>query len=36
VRRLLELLQAEIELALTLLGCPSPGDVTAAHVRRSA
>jgi 4-hydroxymandelate oxidase len=36
VRRVLELLQGEIELALTLLGCPSPEDVTAAHVRRSA
>jgi isopentenyl diphosphate isomerase/L-lactate dehydrogenase-like FMN-dependent dehydrogenase len=36
VRRVLELLQAEVELALTLLGCPGPEDVTAAHVRRSA
>jgi isopentenyl diphosphate isomerase/L-lactate dehydrogenase-like FMN-dependent dehydrogenase len=36
VRRVLELLQAEVELALLLLGCPRPEDVTAAHVRRSA
>jgi isopentenyl diphosphate isomerase/L-lactate dehydrogenase-like FMN-dependent dehydrogenase len=31
-RRVLEILRDEIELALTLLGCASPGDVTAAHV----
>jgi isopentenyl diphosphate isomerase/L-lactate dehydrogenase-like FMN-dependent dehydrogenase len=30
--RVLELLQAEILLALQLLGCCSPGEVTAAHV----
>jgi isopentenyl diphosphate isomerase/L-lactate dehydrogenase-like FMN-dependent dehydrogenase len=28
----LELLREEIELALVLLGCPTPGDVTRAHV----
>ncbi len=33
-RRVLELLRAELELALTLLGCPSPGDVRPEHVRR--
>ena len=31
-RRVLELLKEEIRLALTLCGCPSPADVTAAHV----
>jgi isopentenyl diphosphate isomerase/L-lactate dehydrogenase-like FMN-dependent dehydrogenase len=31
-RRVLELLRDEIELALSLLGCSSPDDVTAAHV----
>jgi isopentenyl diphosphate isomerase/L-lactate dehydrogenase-like FMN-dependent dehydrogenase len=36
VRHVLELLRAEVELALTLLGCPSPEAVTAAHVQRSA
>jgi isopentenyl diphosphate isomerase/L-lactate dehydrogenase-like FMN-dependent dehydrogenase len=36
VGRVLELLRAEIELALRLLGCPSPAAVTDAHVRRSA
>lgn len=36
VRRVLELLRAEVELALTLLGCPSPEAVTPAHVRRRA
>ncbi|MGI9021038.1 MAG: alpha-hydroxy acid oxidase [Solirubrobacterales bacterium] len=35
-RRVLELLKAEIELGLTLLGCPTPGDVTRRHVRRRA
>jgi isopentenyl diphosphate isomerase/L-lactate dehydrogenase-like FMN-dependent dehydrogenase len=34
-RRVLELLREEIELALALLGCPSPGEVTRAHVQRS-
>jgi isopentenyl diphosphate isomerase/L-lactate dehydrogenase-like FMN-dependent dehydrogenase len=34
VRRVLELLRAEVELALTLLGCSSPEAVTPAHVRR--
>jgi isopentenyl diphosphate isomerase/L-lactate dehydrogenase-like FMN-dependent dehydrogenase len=33
--RVLELLRAEIELALILLGCPSPADVTPEHVRRA-
>jgi isopentenyl diphosphate isomerase/L-lactate dehydrogenase-like FMN-dependent dehydrogenase len=33
VRRVLELLRAEVELALTLLGCSSPEDVVPAHVR---
>ncbi|MEX0675246.1 MAG: alpha-hydroxy-acid oxidizing protein, partial [Gaiellaceae bacterium] len=32
VERVLELLRAETELALALLGCPSPADVTRAHV----
>jgi 4-hydroxymandelate oxidase len=32
VARVLELLHAEIELALALLGCRSPADVTRAHV----
>lgn len=36
VRRVLELLRAEVELALTLLGCPTPASLTPAHVRRSA
>jgi isopentenyl diphosphate isomerase/L-lactate dehydrogenase-like FMN-dependent dehydrogenase len=31
----LELLRAELELALALCGCPTPADVTAAHVRRA-
>ena len=34
--RVLELLRGEIELGLKLLGCPSPADVTAGHVRRSS
>jgi isopentenyl diphosphate isomerase/L-lactate dehydrogenase-like FMN-dependent dehydrogenase len=33
--RVLELLRAEVELGLTLLGCPTPGAVTAGHVRRA-
>jgi isopentenyl diphosphate isomerase/L-lactate dehydrogenase-like FMN-dependent dehydrogenase len=33
VSRVLELLRAEIELGLALLGCPSPQNVTRAHVR---
>jgi isopentenyl diphosphate isomerase/L-lactate dehydrogenase-like FMN-dependent dehydrogenase len=36
VRRVLELLQDEVALALTLLGCPSPHAVTPAHVRRAS
>lgn len=35
VRRVLELLREEVALALTLLGCPSPEDVTRAHVGRA-
>jgi isopentenyl diphosphate isomerase/L-lactate dehydrogenase-like FMN-dependent dehydrogenase len=31
--RVLEILRGEIELGLTLLGCPSPGDVRSEHVR---
>jgi len=31
--RVLEILRSEITLALTLLGCPSPADVTPEHVR---
>ena len=33
--RVLELLRLELELGLKLLGCPTPGDVTGAHVRRA-
>jgi isopentenyl diphosphate isomerase/L-lactate dehydrogenase-like FMN-dependent dehydrogenase len=33
--RVLELLRAEVELGLALLGCPRPADVTRRHVRRS-
>jgi isopentenyl diphosphate isomerase/L-lactate dehydrogenase-like FMN-dependent dehydrogenase len=33
-REVLELLREEIELALVLLGCPSPADVTRAHLMR--
>ena len=36
VQRVLELLRAEIELALALCGCASPADVTRAHVGRAA
>jgi 4-hydroxymandelate oxidase len=32
VLRVLELLRAELELALALLGCTSPAEVTPAHV----
>jgi 4-hydroxymandelate oxidase len=35
-RSVLQLLQGEVELALLLLGCPSPDALTPAHVRRSA
>ncbi len=35
VRRVLEALRDEVELALALCGCPSVGDVTRAHVRTS-
>jgi isopentenyl diphosphate isomerase/L-lactate dehydrogenase-like FMN-dependent dehydrogenase len=35
VARVLELLQAEVALALKLLGCASPGEVGPAHVRRT-
>jgi isopentenyl diphosphate isomerase/L-lactate dehydrogenase-like FMN-dependent dehydrogenase len=34
--RVLGLLRDEIELGLKLLGCPSPAEVTANHVRRAA
>jgi isopentenyl diphosphate isomerase/L-lactate dehydrogenase-like FMN-dependent dehydrogenase len=34
VRRVLELLRDEITLALTLLGCSSPEELTPAHIRR--
>jgi isopentenyl diphosphate isomerase/L-lactate dehydrogenase-like FMN-dependent dehydrogenase len=34
VRAVLELLQAEVASALALLGCPTPADVTPAHVAR--
>jgi isopentenyl diphosphate isomerase/L-lactate dehydrogenase-like FMN-dependent dehydrogenase len=33
VYAVLELLRAELELGLALLGCRSPAEVTAAHVR---
>lgn len=33
-RHVLEILQAEIELALLLLGCPTPADVGPQHVRQ--
>ena len=33
---LLELLRSEVELALALLGCAGPADVTSGHVRRRA
>jgi isopentenyl diphosphate isomerase/L-lactate dehydrogenase-like FMN-dependent dehydrogenase len=36
VRRVLELLRSEVELALRLLGCPTPSAVTRAHVGRNA
>ncbi|MDQ3849410.1 MAG: alpha-hydroxy-acid oxidizing protein [Actinomycetota bacterium] len=35
-RHVLELLRAEIELGLALLGAPTPGDVTRAHVAPAA
>jgi 4-hydroxymandelate oxidase len=35
VYRVLELLRAELERALALSGCPSPADVTPAHVAPS-
>jgi 4-hydroxymandelate oxidase len=35
VRHVLELLRAEIELGLALLGCCSPAEVTPTHVARS-
>jgi isopentenyl diphosphate isomerase/L-lactate dehydrogenase-like FMN-dependent dehydrogenase len=34
-RAVLEILREEIELALTLLGCPTPADVRPEHVRRA-
>jgi isopentenyl diphosphate isomerase/L-lactate dehydrogenase-like FMN-dependent dehydrogenase len=36
VRRVLDLLRAEVELGLALLGCPSPEAVTRAHIARAA
>jgi isopentenyl diphosphate isomerase/L-lactate dehydrogenase-like FMN-dependent dehydrogenase len=33
--RVLELLRGEIEVGLKLLGCPTPAEVTRAHVRRA-
>ena len=36
VQRVLELLREEVALALTLLGCSSPGEVMPAHVRRAS
>jgi isopentenyl diphosphate isomerase/L-lactate dehydrogenase-like FMN-dependent dehydrogenase len=33
-RRVLELLRDEIELALQLVGCRTPGDLTGSHVGR--
>ncbi|HET7445590.1 MAG TPA: alpha-hydroxy acid oxidase [Solirubrobacterales bacterium] len=35
VERVLSILRAELELTLGLCGCPSPGDLTLDHVRRS-
>ena len=35
VTEVLELLRRELELGLKLLGCTSPAEVTAAHVRRA-
>jgi 4-hydroxymandelate oxidase len=35
VRGVLELLRAEVELALQLLGCEAPAEVTRGHVRRA-
>ena len=34
-RKVLELLREEIKLALALLGCPTPADVTRAHVQHA-
>jgi isopentenyl diphosphate isomerase/L-lactate dehydrogenase-like FMN-dependent dehydrogenase len=35
VRHVLELLQEELALALCLLGCTSPDELTRAHVQRA-
>lgn len=35
VRRVLDLLRAELELALALCGCASPAELTPSHVRRA-
>ena len=35
VRRVLDLLRAELELALALCGCSSPAELTPSHVRRA-
>jgi 4-hydroxymandelate oxidase len=34
VRHVLELFREEVELALQLLGCPAPGDVSRSHIHR--
>ena len=34
-RRVLELLHAEVELALALLGCPTPAEIRPEHVARA-
>jgi isopentenyl diphosphate isomerase/L-lactate dehydrogenase-like FMN-dependent dehydrogenase len=34
-RHVLELLRAELELALQLLGCRSPAELTRDHIRRA-
>jgi isopentenyl diphosphate isomerase/L-lactate dehydrogenase-like FMN-dependent dehydrogenase len=36
VRHVLELLREELTLALCLLGCTSPGELTREHVQRAA
>ena len=36
VRAVLELMRAELEAALALLGCPTPEEITRAHVARAA
>jgi (S)-2-hydroxy-acid oxidase len=36
VRHVLAMLREEVRLALALVGCPAPSDVTAAHVAPAA